>query len=174
MQDLRSRLRSSRISVSTVLLLLSSGLSACTRRQTDEEQIRAIFVDAARAAEERKAGDVVRRLSEAFEGEGLDKRGVKQLVAFHLLQGSWVAITITGDDVRVEGDAAAAAVDVAMVRSGKGRALAELLPENATVYRLGARLRRTAEGWTVTTATWRPISLEEATAGPRAGSATAP
>jgi hypothetical protein len=141
---------------------------ACSRKPSDEEQIRSLFVDAAHAAEEKRVGDVVRAVADDFAGEGLDKRGVKQLVAFHLLRGSWVGVTISGDAITVEGDTARAVVDVVMVRSGKGRALTELLPEQATVHRFSLKLRRESEGWRATSGAWRPISLEEAVAGPGA------
>jgi hypothetical protein len=143
-------------------------LPACSRKQSDEEQIRSLFVDAARAAEEKRPGDVVRAVADDFVGEGLDKRGVKQLVALHLLRGSWVGVTISGDAIIVRGDTARAVVDVVMVRSGKGRALAELLPEQATVHRFSLELRKESEGWRATSGAWRPISLEDAVAGPRA------
>jgi hypothetical protein len=134
---------------------------------TDEEQILGLFADAARAAAEKRIGDAVQGVSERFEGEGLDKRGVKQLVAAHVLRGAWVSVTIAGAKVEVQGDhTARAVVDVIMSRSGKGQPLAELLPEQATAHRIACRLAREEDGWLVTTASWRPISLEEAVAGP--------
>jgi hypothetical protein len=133
---------------------------------TDEEQIRALFDDAARAAEEKRIGDAVQGVSERFEGEGLDKRGVKQLVAAHVMRGTWVSVNVSGAKVRVEGDAARAVVDVIMSRSGKGTPLSALLPEQATAHRFRCRLAREENGWRVTAAAWRPISLEEAVAGP--------
>lgn len=148
-------------------LVIAALLSAaCSRKPSDEEQIRSLFTETARAAEERRVGDVMRGVSDRFEGQGLDKQGVKQLVAFHVLRGSWVALALGGEKLSVAGDAASAAVDVVMIRSGKGRVLAELLPEQATVHRFTFRLEREADGWKVTSATWRPVPLEEAAAGP--------
>lgn len=141
-------------------------LSACSRKPSDEEQIRTLFTDAAQAAEEKRVSDVVRAIADDFAGEGLDRRGVKQLVAFHLLRGSWVGVTVSGDAIAVDGDSARAVVDVVMVRSGKGKALTEVLPEQATVHRFSVKLKREADGWRVTSAGWRPISLEDAIAGP--------
>jgi hypothetical protein len=141
-------------------------LPACSRKPTDEAQIRAVFADAVHAAEEKQVGEVMRGVSERFQGDGLDKRGVRQLVTFHVLRGSWVALTISGEQVSVHGDAADAVVDLVMVRSGKGRALAELLPQQATVHRFTMTLEREDDDWRVTNASWRPISLEQAAAGP--------
>jgi hypothetical protein len=134
---------------------------------TDEERIRALFDDAARAAEEKRIGDAVQGVSERFEGEGgLDKAGVRRLVAAHVLRGTWVSVTVSGAKVSVQGDAARAVVDVIMSRSSKGRALADLLPEQATVHRFQLGLQREESGWRVVTASWRSISVQEAIAGP--------
>lgn len=153
-----------------VAIAAAASLTACARKQTDEEQIRAVFVEAAHAAEEKRVNDVMRAVSDRFEGEGLDRHGVKQLVAFHLLRGAWVAISLGGYDIQVHGDTADAVVDVVMVRSGKGRALSELLPENATVHRFTTRVERTKDGWKVASAAWRPVAIEDAVAGPQSQS----
>lgn len=161
-----------RVILQTVFFVAAAAVlvAACSRKPSDEEQIRSLLTDAAQAAEEKRVSDVVRAIADDFAGEGLDKRGVKQLVAFHLLRGSWVGVTISGDVITVDGDTARAVVDVVMVRSGKGRALTELLPEQATVHRFSLKLRREKDGWRATSAAWRPISLEDAVAGPGAGS----
>ena len=44
--------------------------------------------------------------------------------------------------------------------------LAEILPEAASVYRFDLRLVKESDGWRVTRAAWRPITLEQAVAGP--------
>lgn len=144
-------------------LLLSRLLG---HRPTDEEQIRALFDQAAQAAEEKRIGDVVAGVSERFQGEGLDKRAAKQLVAIQILRGTWVAVMISGASIEVRGDTARAVVHVVMSRSGKGTPLESLLPEQATVHRFGLELAREEGRWMVTTAAWRPITLQEALAGP--------
>jgi hypothetical protein len=133
---------------------------------SDEQQLRAIVTGAARAAEEKRIDDVVEAVSERFEGHGLDRRGVQRLVAAHVLRGTWVAVTITGDRIEVRGDAARARVDVLLSRSGKGTPLANVLPEQATLHRFDLRFARVDGRWRVVAATWRPIPLEEAAAGP--------
>jgi hypothetical protein len=136
---------------------------------SDVERIRALFDGAARAVEEKRIGDAVQGVSESFSGEGLDKTGVKRLIAGHVLRGAWVSVVVSGAKVEVQGTGARATVDVVLSRSGKGKPLTELLPELASVHRIDCRLAREEDGWRVTTATWRPISLEEAAAGPDPG-----
>lgn len=134
---------------------------------TDEELIRALFDSAARAAEERRVSDAVAGVSERFRGEALDRRGVKQLVAFHVLRGEWVSVTVAGARVRVDGARARAIVDAVLARgSAKGKSLAALLPGEATAHRFDCALEREREGWRVVEARWRPVGLAEALAGP--------
>lgn len=133
----------------------------------DEALVRALFDDAARAAEEKRIGDAVAGVSERFRGGGLDRRGVKQLVAFHVLRGEWVSVTVSGASVAVAGDAARANVDAVLARgSGKGKALDALVPGEATAHRFACRLEREPDGWRIVEAEWRPIGLAEALAGP--------
>jgi hypothetical protein len=135
--------------------------------RSDEERIRALFEDAARAAEERRVADAVEAVSERFRGGGLDRRGVKQLVAFHVLRGEWVSISVAGARVAVEGERARAAVDAVLARgSGKGKSLAALLPGEASAHRFECALEREEEGWRIVEARWRPVDLAEALAGP--------
>jgi hypothetical protein len=131
----------------------------------DEEQIRALFADAVKAVEEKRVGDAVAGLSERFQGEGTDKRGVKQIILAHVMRGSWVSVTISGLQVDVTGDSADAAFDVIMARSTKSGGLASLLPNDATVNRITCRLEREEDGWRVVTATRRQITLDDLTGG---------
>jgi len=144
----------------------AAGWRALRPRPSDEEQVRALFAAAARAAEEKRVGDVMSAVSERFRGEGLDRQGLKQLVAFHALRAEWSAVAVLGSRVRVDGARAEATVDVALVRGGRGEALADRLPADASVERIDAELEREDSGWRVVAARWRSIAAADALAGP--------
>lgn len=150
------------------LLLLGGLLAARLLRPapSDAERIQALLASAAAAAEERRAGEVVRDVSDRFSGEGLDRQGLRQFVTYQILRGQWVAVTIAGTRLEVEGDVARAAVDVALARGGPGTRLADLLPAGGSVHRLQLRLEREPEGWKVVRARWRPVPVEQALDGP--------
>jgi hypothetical protein len=133
----------------------------------DEEVIRALFEDAARAAAERRVSDAITAVSERFAGQGLDRQGVKQLLAFHVLRGEWVSVSIAGARVLVQGDRARANVDAVLARGGaRGKALVALLPGEASAHRFACSLEREEDGWRIVEARWRPLELQEALAGP--------
>ena len=135
---------------------------------SDEELIRTLFGDAVRAAEERRVSDAVAGLSERFRGQGLDKRGLKQLVAAHTLGGQWLVVRLAGVRSDVKGDRARALVDLVASRAGAGKALADLLPTEGDAWRADCLLEREPDGWRVVGATWESESLVEAVAGPPA------
>ncbi len=159
-----------------VVLVLAAGLGAVVVARlarppppSDEEQIRVLLDEAARAAVERRIGDVVAGVSERFRGEGLDRRGVKQLVAAHVLRGEWVGVSVSGVRVAVDGDRATAVADAVLSRSlGAGKSLVDLLPGDASAHRFELDLEREAEGWRVVGARWRAIPLADAIEGPPA------
>lgn len=139
----------------------------------DAQQIRALFEEATRAAEERRAGDVVACLAEDFRGRGgeglggaeVDKQEARRTVAALTLRGAWVAVKLAGVEVQVEGDSATARVVVVLSRGGAGKGLADLLPAEASAVRFDCRLARRPEGWRVVEAGWVEIPLAEALAG---------
>jgi len=134
---------------------------------TDEERIRALLAASARAAEERRVGDAVAPLSERFRGEGgWGRDEVRRAIAGAVLRGEWVAVSVAADRIAVEGDRARAVLHLVAARSGKGRALADLLPQEATALRIDARLEREDGDWRVVAASHRHIPLAEALAEP--------
>ncbi len=156
------------LAVAAGVALGALALRAATRRPpTDEELISALVRDAARAAEEKRVSDAVECVSERFSGGGLDRRGVKQLVAYHVLSGEWLSASIAGERVAVAGDRARANVDAVLARaSGKGKSLSALVPGEASAHRFELSLEREQEGWRIVSAEWRPIDLAAALAGP--------
>jgi hypothetical protein len=55
---------------------------------------------------------------------------------------------------------------VVLARGAAKASLAALAPGEASVHRFDVTLAREAEGWRVTTASWRPVELSDAIAGP--------
>jgi hypothetical protein len=149
------------------LLAAAAGAWLATRPEppSDEAQVRALVEAAARAAEERRAAEVVAGVSGRFRGEGLDRDGLRRMVAALTLRGAWVGVKLAGLQVAVDGDGAAAVADVVLARGGAGKALADLIPAEASAYRVDCRLEREAEGWRVVEASWRAVPLGEALAG---------
>lgn len=132
---------------------------------TDEDQIRALFEQAARAVEEKRPGDAMAGVSERFQGEGMGHRELKQFITFQALRGSWNAVLPVAARVKVSGDRAEAVVDAALVRGGKGEGVVARLPEAGDTWRIDASLEREKDGWKVVSARWRRITAAEGLTG---------
>jgi hypothetical protein len=146
------------IFVLVAVAVLGSVVAFRTMRQgpTDEERIRALFDEAARAVEEKRPGDAMAGVSERFQGEGMGHRELKQFITFQALRGSWTAVMPVAAKVEVAGDRATAEVDAVLVRGGKGEGVAARLPEAGDAWRIDASLEREKDGWRVVSARWRP------------------
>ncbi len=132
---------------------------------TDEERIRVLFEQAARAVEEKRPGDAVAGVSESFQGQGMGHRELKQFVTFQTLRGSWNAVLPVAARVNVAGDRAEAVVDAVLVRGGQGEGVAARLPEAGDTWRIDASLAREEDGWKVVSARWRRITAAEGMTG---------
>ncbi|MBK9518023.1 MAG: hypothetical protein IPO09_11825 [Anaeromyxobacter sp.] len=151
-----------------VVLAAATGWWLATRPPPldDAQQIRTLFLEAARAAGDRRASDAVAGLSESFRGQGLDRRDAKRAVAALALRGAWVAVTVADVRVEVAGDQASAEVDVLLSRGGAGSSAAALLPAAGGAWRFDCRLAREAEGWRVVEASWAERPLAELLGAP--------
>lgn len=139
--------------------------------RTPEARIRAALDRAARAAEERRADEVVELLSPRFQGEAAGERlsrdDARRLVALELLRGRWVSATITGAEVSVDGRRARASVHAVLSRAAdREKGLRSLLPGEASAHRFRLDLEEEDGEWRVVSAGWRPIPLDEALSGP--------
>jgi hypothetical protein len=160
-----------RTALVAALVLLAVGAAWRLTRPappSDQELVRSLYQDAVRATEERRVSDAVAGISERFRGQGLDKPGLKRLVAAHTMRGTWLVVRIAGLRIEVAGDAARAVLDLVATRAGAGKALADLLPSEGNAWRIDCRLEREPEGWRVVSATWQEESLVEALSGPPA------
>jgi hypothetical protein len=138
-----------------------------------EERIRAMFQEAAHAAEQRKVSEVVEVLSQRFEGGGQGQRATRddarRLLAFELLRGQWISVTISSAQVIVDGPRARANVDAVLSRAAdRSKGVASMLPGEASVHRFSLELEEEDGRWRVVSGEWRQIGIEEALSGPEA------
>jgi hypothetical protein len=140
-------------------------IRALREAPSDEDRIRALFEQAAKAVEEKRPGDAMAAVSERFQGEGMGHRELRQFITYQALRGSWNAVLPVAARVKVTGDRAEAVVDAALVRGGKGEGIVARLPEAGDTWRIDASLERENGGWKVVSARWRRITAAEGLTG---------
>jgi hypothetical protein len=167
---MRRPLLAALLAAAALLAVLLGWRRLAAPARSDEEQVRALFEEAARAVGEKRVGDALACVSERFRGEGgWDRAELKRAVAGQVLRGDWLRVTVTTARVAVEGDRARAQVALVAARSGRGATLADLLPQEGTGLLLDAGLEREGGEWRVVTGSHRQVPIVEALAGPPAG-----
>jgi ketosteroid isomerase-like protein len=133
-----------------VPLLLALG--GCTQTP-DEIQIERAIDAMAEAARGRDLRALFGFIAEDFRGkDGMDRQGLRRLVAFHLLRNRKVGLLLTGTHIDVLSPTATVRLNLGLT-GGQG-----MLPERARLYRVEARWRKRDDGeWYVIEADWERV-----------------
>ena len=151
-------------------LFFAAALGCSGERETPEQEIRRLVVEAARAARDRDAAALVDRISEHYaDARGNDEQRIRSLIAFHLLRNQAVyAITrILELDFPAYAlgevpEANRAELVLLVGLAGTPIANLEALREmRANLYRFELTLTREDGAWLVSSAGWRPARLDE-------------
>ena len=134
-----------------VLIVLSTGVSAC-RHTPDEEQVRQAIAAVSKGAESGSAGDVVAPLSKDFDGNAgaLDRRSLGNLVRLVALRGEHVGVTTGPVTIERRGKRIVATFTVGL-SSGSGG----LLSGQLGIYRVESAWRQEDGRWLCYSANWK-------------------
>lgn len=144
------------------MLLLGVAIACGGPAGTPESRIREMVARAEHAAEARDVGALKEMVSETYaDDRGNDKRGIRGLLALHLLRNRSVHLLVRIRDLAVsEPDTAKVTLLVAMA----GRPIADvdaLASIRADLYRFDLGLVREGEEWRVRRAAWRPLTPDD-------------
>lgn len=131
-------------------MLPALALSGCSAT-ADEQALRESLAAMQQAAEQRRSDDFLDHVANNFAGShGLDRAGLRQLLALQFLRNQSIGATIGPVDVRIEGERAQ--VDfVVLVTGGEGG----LIPARAEGYRIRSAWRFSDGEWRVELAEWQ-------------------
>jgi hypothetical protein len=139
-----------------VAALLLLPLAGCQKRESPEQQVRALIARAEAAAEARRAGELRGYLSEQYrDEEGRDKRALEAVIRLTVLRHESIHLLTRISEVSVpQAGRARAVVHVAMA----GQPLAsvgEIAPLNADLHRFELDFVQENGEWKVVSARWR-------------------
>jgi hypothetical protein len=131
-------------------------LAGCGKRESPEQQVRALIARAEQAAEARRAGELRGFLSEHYrDEEGRDKRALDAVIRLTVLRHESIHLLTRISGVSITGAGhARAVVHVAMA----GQPLAgvgEIARLNADLHRFEIVFAQEAGEWKVVSARWR-------------------
>lgn len=133
-----------------VLCISTAALSGC-RHTPDEEQVRQAIASMARAAEAGETSDVVKPLSEDFDGNAgdLDKRSLTNMFRLITLRGDHVGVTTGPISIEHRGDRMVATLAITLSSGG------HVLPDQLGVYQVESAWRRDDGQWHCYSASWK-------------------
>jgi len=123
---------------------------------TDEDQIRALFAQCVKAAEERKLAVISDAMAPEFKAMGASKDEVRQLLGFQLLRDKeTVAVLNPSLDVTVDAPKASLSSELVFARS-KPASGVELAPQSVVAaYHLDAKLEKRDGLWLFVSAEYK-------------------
>lgn len=135
---------------------------ACVEPETPEARVRAVLAALETAAEARDVGAMREHVSDGYrDAHGQDERAAAATLTMHFLQNRAVYLLTRVDEVIApEGGPASASVLVAMAGSPipSPEALSGL---RADLYHFAFELREEDGACQITSAAWRPASLDD-------------
>ncbi|MFZ5471039.1 MAG: hypothetical protein ACOZIN_16555 [Myxococcota bacterium] len=150
------RVPSSRVLVGVVALAVAGAVLALwpRREPTPRELLERKVVQMTRAAEEKDLGEVMEHVSERFKSaEGLDKQGLRGILAGQLLRGGWVRVFVTDLAIAVTSDRHAALDATFIFARSDAKTLQELAKESVlSRYRVQSKVEKETDGQ------WRFVS----------------
>ena len=143
------------IAFTIVVLLVGWFLGWFDKAISDEDQIRAAIHAVADGAEAAQIADAIEPFSDAYhDPEGLDRRAIYGLLWSQFKKRGPISVWLSAIDVELDQDHAQAHFDAALLEGQGGAALG--WPVNADVLTFEVDLRKSEDGWQITSHTRRP------------------
>lgn len=140
-----------------VVALAVIGLASC-KKDTDEQKIYKILDAGVASLEAGQVKDAMEHVAEDFADEsGLDKQGIRGVLAGQVLRGNRITIMRRDEKVAVDGASAVATLDVALFQGDRAK-LKGVLPQRSGTYRFTITLRKDGDEWLITKAKYESIS----------------
>lgn len=127
-----------------------ASLSGC-RHTPDEEQVRQAIASVAHAAETGDTSDVIKPLSDDFDGNAgdLDKRALANMMRLVVLRGGHIGVTTGPVSIEHRGDRMVATLTATLTSGGR------VLPDQLGVYQIESAWRKDDGQWRCYSANWK-------------------
>lgn len=144
------------ITLSVALL----GVSGCTKKMGDVEEIKALIEDVAQAAKKKDVKGAIVYFSDSYADDyGNNRDSIKRYLLYELLRKGKISIFIRSVDVTIDGERAMAVVNAVLARGMDITNIKELIPENSAGYRFTLILEKAEGDWLVVNASWDNVGV---------------
>ena len=136
---------------------------SCRKGLSDEDLIREMIDDAARAAVEKDIKGITEHVSDSYKDEyGNDRDALKGLLFVYFRQYERINVYVRDTEVAVEGDRAEASVKVVFTGGETLEDIGDVVPSSGGGYLLEIKLEREGGDWKVVRSRWTDIGFMEA------------
>lgn len=144
----------------TVLCILFFSIG-CSEPPTDEDVIRGVIQEMARASEAKDIKGMIRHVSEDYRDDyGNNRKALKGLFLYQVIRPEPITVFVRSVGVEVEGETALADIRVIMVRGTGVEGMDEILKAKSAGYRIDAVFGKEAGGaWRIKSAEWRDVGV---------------
>lgn len=142
------------VSATLVAIMVCMTFIVGCSRPPAEEAVATVIESSRTAAEAGNVGDLMSHLADDFgtvDG-AMDRSEFRRFVLAHSRINRNVGVTITGLDIRVDGERATAEFRT-LITGGNGR----FIPERGRLFDVKAGLRDDGDEWQVINADWTPV-----------------
>jgi hypothetical protein len=140
--------------IAAALLLLP--LAGCGKRETPEQQVRALIARAEQAAGARRAAELRGYLSEQYrDDEGRDKRALDAIIRLSVLRHESIHLLTRISEVTLPGTGRARAVVYVAMAGQPLAGTGEVIRLNADLHRFELEFAQENSEWKVVSAHWR-------------------
>jgi len=139
----------------------------CTKNPlTDEEVIKGIIENVARAAEKKDVQAIKKAISKSYhDGEGNDFDAINGFLLAHFFRSEKVGVTVTVSEATVEGEKAKSHTEAFLTRVEAGSGVTGYIARDADYYRFDLVWQKEEGEWKVLSASWGPMSAIQAPQG---------
>jgi hypothetical protein len=135
-------------------VLLAGGIAGC-RKDSDEDQVRAVIRKALTAANEKSAGGVVADAANGFKGpQNSDINECRRILVGYFMQQGWLHAFEKDLQITVDGANAKAKLECVLAKGRAVQKIEDVIPTDATVLEFDFDLAKLGDGWKFTRATY--------------------
>jgi hypothetical protein len=139
--------------------------SGC-QQETEQDKVKKVITDIQKSAEEKDVKKIITSLSKTYnDPQGFNYETIKGFLLGYFFQYPKISAYITNLDISVGDRAAKASFQAVLTGRRESGSATGLIPESLGIYAFVVEMKKEADGWKVTAATWVRVGDGEGRGG---------
>jgi ketosteroid isomerase-like protein len=155
-----TRIEKGRLPALALALSLLVLVWACSKGASEEDRIRELVQDVTESARAKDLKGIMKHVSRDYNDEsGNDHRGLKGMIFYQFFRTEKVGVVVRGVEVEVQGEKALVDTKLFLVRGRHVEKVEDIIPEEASGYRLSVVFRKEDGEWKALSANWDRVGV---------------